>query len=52
LKDLLEGFQTYLRPWELCKHLWRYGQIKFVTGVLEMDEEELKMMKEESVLKI
>ena len=29
-KGLLEDFQTYLKPWKLCKYSWRYDQMKFV----------------------
>jgi len=31
LKGLYKGFKLVLRPWELLKNWWRYGQMKFVT---------------------
>jgi len=30
-KGLLKGFPMHPGPWELCKYLWSYGQMKFVT---------------------
>jgi len=33
-KGLFKGFREPLRPWELSKNWWRYGQIKFVTQLI------------------
>jgi len=30
-KGLFKGFLQLLRPWELLKNWWRYGQMKFMT---------------------
>ena len=35
LKGLFKGFWIPLRQWESLKNWWRYGQMKFVTNLLQ-----------------